>query len=82
MTKAEFISALQAGFTEECDVLTTEVSSPESGERPISGAYSLITLGMALDFFSSNYDEGMVRQVHGTRILSLDAFRPKPPEQE
>lgn len=77
MTKTEFISALQAGFTEGCEVLTTEVSSQESGNRPISGIYSLVTLDMALDFFSSNYDSSMLREGHGTRILSIREFRPK-----
>lgn len=69
------MSALQSGFTENCEIVTSEAILSHSGELPLEGVYAFATLEEASSFFSSSYDADMLREGHGTRILSIVAFR-------
>lgn len=75
MSKIEFMQNLQSGFTEGCELRTSETIVSEEGEFPLEGTYVFLSLEDAASFFSSNYDDTMLRSGHNTRILSVE-FRP------
>ena len=71
MTKSEFISTLESGYTDGCVIKTSEVIDLESGDVvQVEGIYAMLSLEDAFSFFSENYDDTMTRSGHGTRILS------------
>jgi hypothetical protein len=77
MTKSEMIQYVSESYSEGMVLSTLEflLVDGENNSR-IEGTYDFNSAQEFLDFFSSNYDEGMTRQGHNTRIVSCE-FEPR-----
>ena len=72
MTKQEFLQILNEGYSEGMLVETVETVESAGETHRVFGTYDFADIQSLSDFFSLNYSDEMVRQGHGTRVISFE----------
>jgi hypothetical protein len=68
MNKIELLNDIIEQFVEGCVINTQEIFN----QKPIVGHYYFDTLEMAIEFFTNEYNDDLVRENHNTQILSWE----------
>lgn len=68
MNQATLLKNITEQYQDNCVIITKEIFNG----KPIIGRYYFDTLEMALAFFTSEYNDQLVRKEHNTQILSWE----------